>query len=134
MVSNATICPQTLVLEGFPMDVWSSSTAGAKTGTVEIISSGTLTNADISLQVEYLGDAASCQGSIVDSYLAGGNDLTAAANVTASSAVWNSSPATPVAQKLQVTFNQLKAGTVRGIVSLRKASTTAYINPQMTIA
>lgn len=134
MVSSSAVNQYLLALEGFPMDVWSASTAGAKTATAEIISSGTLTNADISLQVEYLGDAASCQGSTVDSYLGGSNDLATAANVTASSAVWNASPATPVTQKLQVTFTQLKAGTVRGIVSLRKASATIYVNPQMTIA
>lgn len=132
MVSTATVSPSVLPLEGFPMDVWNTATGASKTATVEIISSGTLTTADISLQVEYLGDAASCRSSLADNYLA--TDLTAAANVTASSATWNSSPATPVKQKLQVTFTPQKVGPVRGIVALRKASATCYVDPVMAIA
>jgi hypothetical protein len=119
-------------LEGFPIDVWNTTTGVSKTATVEIISSGTLTNAEISLQVEYLGSASSCLSSFGDSYVA--TDITTAASVTTSTATWNSSPATPVKQKLQVTFTPQKAGPVRGIVSLRKASATVYVDPVMTIA
>ncbi len=132
MVSTANAQALTVPLEGFPMDVWNTTTGSSVTATVEIISSGTLTTADISLQVEYLGDASSCLSSLADNYLA--TDLTAAGNVTSSSVTWNSSPATPVKQKLQVTFTPQKVGVVRGIVSLRKASATVYVNPVMAIA
>jgi hypothetical protein len=60
--------------------------------------------------------------------------LTTNAAVTASTATWNSSPATPVKQKLVVTFTPRQAGRVRGQVRLGRASTTVYVNPIIAIA
>jgi hypothetical protein len=59
--------------------------------------------------------------------------LTTASAVTTSTATWNSSPATPVKQHLQVTFTPQVAGRVRGQVRLGKPSTTVYVDPVITI-
>jgi hypothetical protein len=50
-----------------------------------------------------------------------------------STATWNSSPATPVKQRLQFTFTPQIAGRVRGQVRLGKPSTTVYVDPVITI-
>jgi hypothetical protein len=131
MVSNTNVDKYANPLVGFWMDANYATTGSSKTATVEIISSGTLNNDEISLIVEYLGTAGSSLASIATSLPA--NVLTTAGAVTTSTATWNSSPATPVKQHLQVTFTPQTAGRVRAQVRLGKASTTVYVNPQVTI-
>jgi pectin methylesterase-like acyl-CoA thioesterase len=113
------------------MDVNYTTTGSAKTATVELISSATLNNDEISLELEYLGTASSSLASFANSLPV--TVLTAASAVTTSTATWNSSPATPQKQKLQVTFTPRTAGRVRARVRLGKASTTVYVDPQVTI-
>lgn len=57
--------------------------------------------------------------------------LVTAAALPASGATWAGSPASK--QLLQVTFTPQRAGRVRGLVRLGKASTTVWVNPQITI-
>lgn len=130
MVSNANIDKFVYPLDGFWMDV-NYGLGTSKTATVEIISSTTLQNDEIALYLEYEGTSGSSVASFADSFIT--TPLTPAANVTSSSATWNSSPATPVTQKLQVTFTTLQAGRLRGLVRLGKASATVYYNPQITV-
>jgi hypothetical protein len=132
MVSTTSIAEFNMPLEGIPMDAWNTATGGAQTATVEIISSGTLTDQDIGLQIEYLGDASSPRSSFGNSGRV--TELTTPANVTSSAVAWNSSPATPVKQKLQVAFTPQKVGLVRGTVILKTASKTVYVDPVMDIA
>jgi hypothetical protein len=132
LVSGTNIDAYVNTLNGFWMDAEQQAVGSAHTATVEIISSGTLNNNDISLLLEYQGTAGSSVASFANTLPT--NVLTAAAAVTTSTATWNSSPATPVAQKLQVTFTPQVAGRVRGLVRLGKASTTVYVNPVVTIA
>ena len=115
----------------FWLDVENTSTGSSKTATVEIVSSASLNNDDIWLLLEYMGTAGSQLASFVDSNPV--TPLTAAVAVTTSTAPWNSSPATPVYQKLQVTFTPQRAGRVRGRVMLGKASTTVYVDPTIVI-
>ena len=131
MVSNANVDKYVNTLNGFWMDVNYTTTGSSKTATVEIISSASLNNDEISLQLEYLGTSGSSLASFGSSFPA--TVLTAASAVTSSSATWNSSPATPQKQKLQVTFTPQVAGRVRGRVRLGKASATVYVDPQITI-
>ncbi len=131
MVSNTNIDAYINTLNGFWMDANYATTGSSKTATVEIISSGTLNNNDISLLLEYEGTASSSVASFVTSLPA--NVLTAASAVTTSTATWNSSPATPVRQKLQVTFTPRTAGRVRAQVRLGKASSTVYVDPRVVI-
>jgi hypothetical protein len=111
--------------------VENTTTGSSKTATVEIVSSASLNNDDIWLLLEYMGTVGSQLASFVDSNPV--TPLTAAVVVTTSTASWNSSPATPVYQKLQVTFTPQRAGRVRGRVMLGKASTTVYVDPNIVI-
>lgn len=132
MVSNTNVDKYCYPLTGFWLDANYATTGSAKTATVEIISSASLNNDEISLELEYLGTAASSLATFSNSLPA--TVLTAASAVTASTATWNSSPATPVRQRLQVTFTPRTAGRVRARVRLGKVSTTVYYNPQVTIS
>ena len=115
----------------FWVDVENTSTGSSKTATVEIVSSASLNNDDIWLQLEYMGASGAPLVTVANSRPV--TTLTAAAAVATSSASWNSSPATPVYQKLQVTFTPQRAGRVRGRVMLGKASTTVYVDPNIVI-
>lgn len=132
-VSNATgVDKWAFPLEGFWLDCeWNGTLGSARTATVEIISSASLNNDDVSLLLEYQGTSSSPVASFVDTKPA--TPLTADAAITSSSATWNSSPATPQAQKLQATFTPQVAGRVRARVRLGKISTTVYVNPVITI-
>ena len=81
--------------------------------------------------LEYQGTSGSSLASMATSLPA--TVLTTASAVTTSTATWNSSPATPVKQHLQVTFTPQVAGRVRGQVRLGKPSTTVYVDPVITI-
>ena len=131
MVSNTNLDKYANPLTGFWMDVNCATTGSAKTATVEIISSTALNNDEISLELEYLGTASSSLASFSTSLPT--TVLTTASAVTTSTATWNSSPATPQKQKLQVTFTPRTAGRVRARVRLGKASATVYHDPQVTI-
>jgi hypothetical protein len=132
LVSNTNIDKYVQPLTGFWMDLENTAVGSSKTATVEIISSLTLNNDDVSLLLEYQGTTGSSVASFANTLPA--NVLTANAAVTTSTATWNSSPATPQKQKLVVTFTPQVAGRVRGQVRLGRASTTVYLNPLITIA
>jgi hypothetical protein len=118
-------------LESFWFDVENTVTGVSKTATVEIVSSASLYNDEIWLQLEYMGASGNTLASFGNSLPA--TPLTAHAAATSSSAAWNSSPATPVYQHLQVTFTPQRAGRVRGRVMLGKASATVYVDPNIVI-
>jgi hypothetical protein len=115
-----------------PICQWNSLTGSGRTATVEIISSATLTNDDIVLDLEYLGSSGSPLGSIVTTAIA--TRLTTPASLPTSIKTWNASPATPVKQYLQVTFTPQMAGLVVARVQLRKAGAiVVYVDPLITI-
>jgi hypothetical protein len=116
-------------LESFWMDVNNSTIGGPRTATVEIISSASLNNNDISLLLEYEGTTGSSLASFVSSL----NPLATVAAVPTSTATWNASPATPVRQHLQVTFTPQVLGRVRGQIRLGKPSTTVYVDPRLIL-
>ena len=118
-------------IASFWIDVENISVGSSKTATVEIVSSVSLYNDEIWLQLEYMGASGTPLSTIVTSQPA--TILTTHAAVPTSSASWNSSPATPVYQHLQVTFTPQRAGRVRGRVMLGKASTTVYVDPNIVI-
>ena len=118
-------------LASFWFDVENTLTGSSKTATVEIVSSSSLNNDDVWLQLEYMGTSGSQVVSFANSLPA--TPLTANAAVTSSSAGWNSSPSTPTYQHLQVSFTPQVAGRVRGRVMLGKASATIYVNPNIVI-
>jgi hypothetical protein len=133
MVTNSSKLDKYVVpLDSFWFDVENTATGSSKTATVEIVSSASLNNDDIWLDLEYMGTSGNPIASFANSLPA--TLLTANAAVTTSTASWDSSPSTPVYQKLQVTFTPQRAGRVRGRVMLGKASATVYVNPVITIS
>jgi hypothetical protein len=132
MVTNSTKLDKFVdPLDSFWFDVENTSTGSSKTATVEIVSSASLNNDEIWLELEYMGASGTPLATIANSLPT--TVLTSAAAVTSSAASWSSSPATPVYQKLQLTFTPQRAGRVRARVMLGKASTTVYVNPKPAI-
>jgi|SRR5579859_168103 len=117
--------------ECFPLFIWNPTTGSSKTLTIEFISSGTLNNDDIWVEVDYLGSSSTPIASFVNNTIT--TRLTTHAAQTSSAAGWDSSPATPVTQKLTVSFTAQLAGLVRAQVKVAKASTTVYVDPLITL-
>lgn len=111
---------------------WVGATGSTVTATVEIVSSATLNNDDIWLEVTYLSASGAPLGTVVTNAKAG--LLANAAAHTTSTATWNSSPATPVYQKLAVSFVPQLKGFIHAQVRVAKASTTVYIDPKITLS
>jgi hypothetical protein len=130
MASSSRADFVTLPLDCFAFDVENTAVGTSKTATVEIISSGTLNNNDIRLQLEYMGASGSPIASFGNSLA---SVLTATSALPSSSNTWSSPPSTPQKQLLQVTFTPQRAGRVRGVARLGKPSTTVWINPQIAI-
>lgn len=131
LVSSTRSDRRTLTLDAFVLDVGLSAVGTSKTATVEIISSASLNDNDISVLLEYMGTSGSPIASFVSSISAA---VTAGSALAASTATWNSPPGTPVAQKLSVTFTPQRAGRLRGLVRLGKPSTTVWVDPVIRIA
>lgn len=132
MVSSSSLDKYVEPMDCFWIDCNFASPLGSSlTATVEIISSASLNNDEIWLLLEYCGTASSPVASFASSLPA--NVLSTPSAVTSSTATWNATPATPVKQKLQVTFTPQTAGRLRGLVRLGKASTTVYVNPEITV-
>jgi hypothetical protein len=111
--------------------IWNDTTGSAKTATVEgIWGGGAVPNDDdVWIELEYLGDASSPQGSFVSD---GKIDLLAtAAGQTTSTAAWGAGSTTKF--KLNVTFTAQLKGWIYCRVKCAKASSTFYIDPLVTL-
>ena len=111
--------------------VWAS--AAAHTATVEVITDNVvLTNADIWVEVAYMGSASSPDNTVATSRTA--NILTAGSNLTVSAATWNTTGiATPKPQSMAVSFTTAIAGYIRVRVKVAKVSLTVRVDPYPTI-
>ena len=123
-------CSYSLPFECPPIAIWNDTTGSAKTATVEgIWGGGAVPNDDdIWLDVEYLGDASSPQGSFVNDGKA--DLLTTAAGQTSSSATWGGST---TKFKMNVAFTAQQKGWIYARVRCGKASSTFYIDPLITL-
>jgi hypothetical protein len=132
MVSSSSA---TLVNKALPLEhhiyLWNTVIGASQTATVELISSGSLNNDEMWGELQYLGDASDCMSLFADDTIA--TSLTAAAAQTSSSVAWDSSPATPVKQKLAISFTAQKVGLLDFVVKLAKASTTVYVDHKITL-
>jgi len=127
-VNTTANCIYSIPFECPPIAIWNDTTGSAVTATVECIGAAIATDAEVWLDVEYLGDASSPQGSFVND---GKTDLiVAAANQTSSSATWGGSTA---AFKLAVTFTAQQKGWIYARVRVGKTSATVYIDPMITL-
>jgi hypothetical protein len=122
-------CNYSMPFECPPIVIWNDTTGSSVTATVEGIASALPTDAEVWLDVEYLGDASSPQGSFVND---GKADLLAtAANQTTSSETWGGSTS---AFKMACTFTPQQEGWVYARVKIGKASSTIYIDPMVTLS
>ncbi len=134
MVSNAgTTYPSGLLVS--PPSTRLNTTVGSPiTVTVGIIrdSASDLTDAEIWLEVEYLGTSGFPLGVVVSDAKA--DFLTAAAAQASSSATWTTTGmANPNEQELSVTFTPQEIGMLMGRVCLAKASATVYYDQIMVV-
>jgi hypothetical protein len=120
--------------ESFDGYVWNDGTGSSKTLTVHIVTDNvTLTDADIWLEVEYLGASGAPVTSLASD--ASSTVLTTPANQASSSEAWTTTGlTTPIKQKLDVTFTPQMAGPVRWRVKYAKISTTVYVCPKAELS
>lgn len=130
-VDTTANCTFTAPFECPPIVVWNDTTGSSVTATVEgIWGGGAVPNDDdIWLEVEYLGDASSPQGSFVNDGKA--NLLATAAGQTSSSETWGGST---TKFKMSVSFTPQQKGWVYGRVKCGKASSTFYVDPKLTLS
>ena len=115
--------------------IWNTTTAAAKTVTVDILHDGAanLTDADIWLEVQY----SSASGSPLSVFVSDNKAdiLAVAADQTTSTATWTTTGlTTPNKQQLSVTFTPQRAGYIQAKVYLGKASKTVYVDPKLQVA
>lgn len=121
-------------VETFEGVIWNDDTGSSKTLTVHVVTDNvTLTDADIWLEVEYLGSS----GSPVTART---NDAAAILGTPANQAsdsgqAWTTTGlTTPVKQKLECTFTPQLKGLIRWRVCYSKASSTVYVCPKADLA
>jgi hypothetical protein len=119
----------------FSGSLWNDATGSAKTLTIHTVTDNvTLTDAEIWVEVDYLGSsAAPVVTTVVD---ANATLLSTPANQASDSGeAWTTTGlTTPVKQKLEVTFTPQMAGPIRWRVLVAKPSTTVYIDPNADLS
>lgn len=121
--------------EAFEGVLWNGAIGSPKTLTVHVLTDNvTLTNADIWVDVDYLGTSGSSQSSRVSS--APGTALTASANLASDSgASWTTTGlTTPLKQEITITFTPQVVGWVRWRLKFAKASSTVYVCPKAELS
>jgi hypothetical protein len=113
-----------------PIAIWNDTTGSPVTATIEGIWGGGAvpTDADIWVEVEYLGSSATPVSSFVSDAKA--TVLTTAASQAASSETWGGSTTD---FHLHVTFTPQMKGFVYARVKVGAASSTIYIDPKITL-
>jgi hypothetical protein len=129
-IDTTANCSYSTPFECPPIAIWNDTTGSPITATVEgIWGGGAVPNDDdIWLDVEYLGDASSPQGSFVNDGKA--DLLAAAAGQTSSSETWGGST---TKFKLACTFTPQQKGWLYARIKCAKASSTFYIDPLITL-
>lgn len=133
MVSSANAEYPTVPLVSGEIVVWNDTTGSSKTVAVETITDNvTLTDGECWLEVMYLGTSGFPLGTWITDAKA--DVLATAANQTTSTETWTTTGlTTPVKQKLSVTFTPQEKGYIHARVVLAKASTTVYVDPELTV-
>ena len=126
---------RTVPFETFEGALWNTATGSSKTLTIHTVTDNvTLTDAEIWLEVEYLGSSATPVSTLITD--ANATVLTTAANQTSDSGeAWTTTGlTTPVKQALAVTFTPQMAGPIRWRVKVAKASATVYVCPNADLS
>lgn len=130
--TGASTCNELNRLVGPDLFADNTVIGSAVTATVEIVTNNvTLTDGECWLELMHMGTNGVPLGTWVADCKA---DILAAATAqTSSSESWTAPGITPLKQKLSVTFTPREAGYVIGRVVLTKASTTVYVDPQISL-
>lgn len=122
-------------LEGPWMSIWNSFNSSSHTVTVELCTENVvLTNADVYLEVEYLGSSSVPQATVnIASRTADIFSAASPTNLSTSGVSW-SGFTTAKPQYIQVTFSPLMAGPMRARICVVKSNTTIYVDPLLTLA
>lgn len=134
-VTTSTSNGELTAFECFPLFAWCATAGSPVTATVEIVNDGaTLTNAEAWLEINYPADASSPRSGRATSHRA--TLLTTPANLATSSEAWTTTGlASPVKQKLEVTFTPARVGLVTGVVRIgRAAAANTYVDPLLSVA
>lgn len=134
IVSIATLPSFLYPFISLPISVWNNTTGSAKTATVEIIhdSVTALTDAQVWLEIEYLGSSAAPQYTVDDDRAA--NIFSTPVDQPSSSVTWTTTGLTnPNKQKLEVTFTPQLKGPLLARVYLAVPSKTIYVDPVITL-
>jgi hypothetical protein len=117
--------------ECFPIAIWNEDTGSPITVTVEGVWGGGAVplNDEIWMDVEYLGSAATPQGSFATTNKA--DILATGANTTASTETWGGST---TAFKLVASVTPQMKGPMTATVYVAKPSSTFYIDPKITLS
>jgi hypothetical protein len=134
VVTTASGDEREFPFETFEGAIWNDDVGVAKTLTVHIVTDNvSLTDTQIWLAAEYLGDANTPISTLTNDGPA--TPLTAGVAQDTSTETWTTTGiATPLKQKLEVTFTPEMAGPVRWRVKIARASTTIYICPKAELA
>lgn len=116
-----------------PLRAIDYDTTGAKTPTFEVLTDGQLTNADVAMEVEYLGNASYPISSLASTRAApldAGTNLATGAGTIA----WNSTAGltTPTSSKIVPSFTTALKGTALARFVTTKPNITLYVNPGPT--
>lgn len=122
-----------LALQSPEIVVWNDTTGTPKTVTVEVLTDGiTLKDDECWLEIQYLGTSGFPLGSFANDAKA--DILATPVNQPTSTETWvNEGVATPVKQKLQVTFTPQEKGFVHAKVMLARPNTTVYVCPKASV-
>jgi hypothetical protein len=133
LVSNANCKFPTIGLQsGWIIPKYNSTTGSPITATVEFATNNvTLKDDELVVEFFYLGASGAPLMTRISTEKA--SYVTTAANLSTSSETWTGVPGTPVKQKASATFTPQMAGLILARVTLYKASTTAYLDPLVTL-
>ena len=112
---------------------WNDIVGTSKSVTVEFLcdTATSLTNLDIWLEVEYLGN----NGSTLGTFTGRPEPLATSTTHTSSAESWvTTSMTAPKKQKMSVTFTPEEKGPIMVVVCVAKKSTTIYVDPKLALA
>ena len=111
---------------------WNETTGQQKTATLHVLTNGvTLTNKDLWVEVEYLGNADYPLSSFVTNKP---HILESGTSLDSDNATWVHNLQNPVRQKVSLSFTPQMKGPIRVTVRLARPSTAVYVCPKVDIA
>lgn len=134
MVSNNNASYLVAPLDSPETSIWNNTIGSSVSVSLETLTNGvTLTDADIWIEVHYLGTTGAPLGVEVSNKKV--NTLVSSKNHPSSSSSWTTTGiTTPIKQRLSVTFTPQEKGVFQVVVRLARKNTTVYVCPKIEVA